>query len=621
MVYMTGNGQIACIYHEGDMVQVFGPPYSSPSLLESSFSVGEDVFRTPVRHLPGAGIWNLRLEQGGKTLAEITDFALPEEPCLVRRIESSAPVSMTVRPYGGKTELYHYETWTDDPGAAQGVLFKTKSGNAVYNDYPLPFAQFFVLLVRGDAAIEKKAPYTYDIRINGMAYILIIGGPSYPQCDEAVRRLSAVPYEEMLRLTADRWQREFDSVTVMDRVPETFPRRQELAAAVEDTVINLVVQQSREGGVLAGGPFPLGYVRDQFGVCMCMLRLGLYDRARRMLQFYIDVFRHSGYILNAQGLGVKGLFHFAENDKTEITGYLLLQFFRYAEVTGDDNLLRENIDFLYWLYAQQVSQLHHDMLPFNGDETYIAGGLLPRDVINEGSAEATMLFLLSGRKLLAFLESGVSFPCDLDAMRSILDNVEAAYEENFVLDGKYTLNNPRRLEGLREPEYRYGVCMNLGKEDCDFFGWTKRCGNGVYLCPKCLGRHDIPDRIRQYFYLPSALLMPAYVNSHLPGRKIVEDYLYQLTAKLRKDGYVYSDEEKKKNIGYDYGLLLYNLVRYDIAGKELAYNKILDLIDAAGTWAERYIEDQPDGARYRPWESSINVDAMLAYALSWKEHP
>ncbi len=55
---------------------------------------------------------------------------------------------------------------------------------------------------------------------------------------------------------------------------------------------------------------------------------------------------------------------------------------------------------LDWAFESQKKYLVDGMLPFNGDETYVAGGLLPRSTLNDGSAEATMLFVESGQQFL-----------------------------------------------------------------------------------------------------------------------------------------------------------------------------------------------------------------------------
>ena len=41
------------------------------------------------------------------------------------------------------------------------------------------------------------------------------------------------------------------------------------------------------------------------------------------------------------------------------------------------------------------------------------------------------------------------------------------------------------------------------------------------------------------------------------------------------------------------------------------YIKVLELADDTGSWAEYYRNHQPYNTRCRPWESAINVEAIL----------
>ena len=627
-MYIIGNGKMAAALQNGDYVQVFGPPYSSPALFASQLHLPLDVIRTTPKHLPKAGVWQLSLEKGDETVGVITDYALVDEPCLVRHFDTKCPVRMQLYTLAEDGSCFHsltrsenafqYKAEEEADGCTQ-YLLKTKNGNAFYVDYPLPFPQYFRIIVRGDAQVRCPDEFTFDICVNGKADLLIIGGPDYPACDIATRKIVQWDSEEMLARTKAWWGEVFEEVTGFSRIPVAMPERDNVLQAIEDTVINIVTQQADEGGVMAGYAYHMGYVRDQFGVCMALLKLGMFSRAKKMLQFYLQTFRHSGKICNAQALGVPNRFHHAENEKTEITGYLLLQFFRYAKETGDCALLKDNADFLIWMYQQQKSQIHNDTLPFNGDETYIAGGLLPRDVINDGSAEATMLFLLSAQALWDFLQQENAADRQmLTDMRQTLDQVRGAYHRHFIVEGKYTLNDPERLEGLKLPDYRYGVCMNFGAPGCEYFGWTQASPNGVYLCPKCYNKGQFPEKKTERYNLPSALLMPAYLGSDLLQPDDAKQYLLSLVEQIQKDGFFYSNQAMKMNVGYDYGLLLYNLVTYDLPGKEVVCNKLLQLRDEAGAWSEYYDQNQPGGTRYRAWESAINVDALLRYAQQFE---
>ena len=304
MIYMSGNGKILGVYEEGDLIRVFGPPYSSPSVFECKLVLPDTATRNTVSREHQVACWTVALEEEGNKFASITDFAYTETPCLVRRVVSTKIVRMCLRPFNGNNEQLHYETFSRDNNETV-ILFKTKNGNPVYNDYPLPFPQFFKIIIKGDADVKKTDAFTYDIEVLGTADVIIVGGPSYPECDQNALHIGQISYDQMLAETRKWWADVFSTVTALDMVPANMPRREELIYAIESTVINILVQQGAEGSVIAGEPFPLGYVRDQYGVCMCMLKLGLKKQARRMLQFYIDVYRHSGYILNAQAVGVR----------------------------------------------------------------------------------------------------------------------------------------------------------------------------------------------------------------------------------------------------------------------------------------------------------------------------
>ena len=142
------------------------------------------------------------------------------------------------------------------------------------------------------------------------------------------------------------------------------------------------------------------------------------------------------------------------------------------------------------------------MLPFNGDETYVAGGFLPRTALNHGSFEATMLFIEGGKRYLAQRRTEEKEDWICQAKEALAD-AERQFEDNFRRKDGYIANSLARLEGLTEPAYRHGMCPNG-----DTFGWLKRVGEGIYVCPHCLaagrrkppaGTPDVPrKRARQF---------------------------------------------------------------------------------------------------------------------------
>ena len=73
-----------------------------------------------------------------------------------------------------------------------------------------------------------------------------------------------------------------------------------------------------------------------------------------------------------------GIFHIHENDGVEITGYLVVQALISIKRAAAGSTWIPCSPMLKWALEVQMKHLKNDMLPFNGDRTYIAGGFLPR---------------------------------------------------------------------------------------------------------------------------------------------------------------------------------------------------------------------------------------------------
>lgn len=628
LIYMTGNGRIAASFLNGDLYEAYGPPYTSPSLFSSRFA--DDVRAGAPERLGRAPVWRVELSDGNGGRGAVTDFALGELPVVVRSVNwtGDRPLVLTLR---GDAEKLEYMLPYVHPerlgvvrpicgGAPAPVLIKSKRGNYAYNDYPLPFPQFFVVRAEGDVSVERSGGFDLVFRVTGEAQLMLIGGPDYPDVCVNYQKLDELCEsarggaltDKLLADVYSRWSRIFERVTCLDELPETLPCREALVEAVEAAVIGIIVQQGAEGGVLAGHPYHLGYVRDQYGVAEGLISLGLVPEARKVLDFYVDTFRKCGKILNAQGIGVPGLFHFAENDASEITGYLLAQFFRYMDVSGDREFLEDNVDFLRWLFERQAGTMRAGELPFNGDETYIACGLLGRDAVSDGSAEATLLFIRSGKRLADFLDEQGAPQCETERIRALTDEAERGFSEHFIVDGRYCVNDPDTADLFMEP-WRYGVCMACGS-----FGWTQLGRGRSYLCPHCLAAGKTRDKIDRRESLPSSLLMPAYLGADLPEiRDSVVHEIERILSDFDRTGHAYSVPEGKLNVGYDYGLLLFNMLHYGIPGAERIYRRILAMRDGVGMYSETYIEGRPTGTRFRPWETAINISALLKFARTY----
>lgn len=625
--HCIGNGLMACYVSNGDIKQVFGPPYSSPAIIE--MLLDDELNRSSAVRRPKTAVWDTEvfLNAANNVTATITDFAVLEKPALVRQINAEQPLDLIIKQHPELTRgIDRFLCVELEDGLL--ITLKVLPGNNIYERYPTPFEQHLQIFVRGNFSLKAwdNADAHAEIKIlPGETTFMFISGKDYPESDLYFQELRHSSVPELLRESADHWRNTLINIPILATIPKSIRRYGELVTAVENVAVCILSQQAVEGGVMAGHLFRLAYVRDQYGVSRALLKMGLYPQARRILDFYFHVFKTGGKILNAQGIGVDGLYHFGENDASEITGYLLTQFFDYAAAVGSNEILLPYLDILLWLEKRQRNCLVDNMMPFNGDETYIAGHILPRTVINDGSAEATMLYVKSATSLCDFLTSQDLLPDLADEIRGVVHKIIGTYKNNFILDGKFVVNQPSRKNKAPLPKYRFGVCNNRpNNPNCEYFGWNKLAKNDMYFCPTCLfSGAELPPS-DEVFYIESSLLMPGYMDFDLVSPDLIREHLLSAIHKLKIcQAPSHSQREdispsEIKRVGYDYGLLLFNLVKYgmDFAICEMVYDRLLDMVDDTGVWTEYYINDKPCGTRYRPWESGINMDALLNFALS-----
>ncbi len=288
---------------------------------------------------------------------------------------------------------------------------------------------------------------------------------------------------------------------------------------------------------------------------------------------------------------------------------------------------------LEWCWEVQKKHLAGHMLPFNGDETYVAGGILPRSALNDGSSEATMLFIDGGEKLLHWIGERKIWPAErLDSNRELLEEVRRHFRKNFWMDGSLITNNPARLNYTNPPRFRHGVCER-GGPDClvyrtDGFGgidWTEKDANNRYQCPACLALGPLPPADTTIYKLISVSLTPLYFNFALIDISELQPLVKKVYENYQETGVVASRTEQSsvtennRSVGYDYGLILYAMMMTGIEGAEDLYRKTLSVVDETGAWSEYYINDIPSGTRCRPWESAINLEALIRFALNYRE--
>lgn len=612
-LHCLGNGNYCAFGQGADIESIFGPGYSSPSYLQLTVQ-GSDS--TCSSRMKGTAIWEHTLYREGKIIARFTDFIDSEAAIYTRIVDCDNPFTINIQILENNKITLAKDWYDPSSDHSTSLLIYKDRGLPIYGNYDHPYEQFQHIYAKGDVALEQKEHSLYTLKFEpGRSELYCIGGTSFQECEENSRLASAYPASHLLERTKKYWQNFTDRRTNFEQlIPESFPMKKEVIDQIDNVAIILKTQQAVQGGVIAGHRYHLGYVRDQYGVSRGFLAMGYFEEARKILQFYWDIWQDFGYIHNAQAIGVPGVFHQHENDEVEITGYLIIQAFDYLCKTSDQVFFKEILPMLEWAWKVQKKHLIKGMLPFNGDETYVAGGILPRSTLNDGSAEATLLFIESGKQLLAFVEENQLWEAAIIASnKEMIRETEAAYLQNFVLNRQIMANNPSRMTIDEMPPYRHGFCAGShGVLE------TKKDDGGNYLCPKCIAEGlTFPMIERKTYFLSSLALTPTYFGSTLIPQEILDYNLSKIKENYQRKGQVSSREDSDTTIGYEYGFFLYALAKEKDKLAERILADMLSVVDETGAWVEYYHNGLPMGCNYRPWESAINIEAVISYATNY----
>jgi hypothetical protein len=607
-VHCLGNGRL-CVYEQGpDIIQFFGPPYSTTTVGE--ITLKGDGISCISKRAWGTAVWQHDLVAAEKRLAVMTDLVAANLPCFVREIQADETITFVLNPESDLRIAAYITDAMKTQRAAGGMLLETPIGKPLvpFGRYPLPFAVFNQIAWKGNITLEQHGDAMHLVVDPGVSTLYLSGGPSLDECISNMEQSITQPVASLLNDTLSLW----NTFTAQGKdfeftLPKETPMRDRLIEVLDDVAVMIKAQQAAEGGVLAGYPYHLGYVRDQYGTHRGLVALGHDEMSRDILRFYFNIFEKGGMIRNAQAFDIPGVYHVHENDDVEITGYIMLQAFDYLQRSGDTEFILEIMPMLEWAFQVQQPHLVGNMLPFNGDETYVAGGILPRSALNDGSAEATLLFIESGNLLVDFVEKqGLWDTVRIEQSRKLIDVVKNNFHENFWQDNALITNNPKRTTLAAMPDSRHGVC-----ESCITVQWTRRTANNRYVCVSCLNKDPLPAVDPTLYLLQSVSLTPLYFHAATIGKEELRGQVASIFAEYKRTGRLPSRPDGEVSVGYDYGLLLYAMTEIGHPEARVLFEKTLELADETGAWAEYYRDHKPTGTRCRPWESAINVEALL----------
>jgi len=619
-MHVLGNGR-ALIHEVGPNIAFFRAPWiSSPNLLTMSLVRPAEI-RTVSSREQGTTIWHHKLYVGADSVGEIVDFLEEGQPCLRRTISSTVELTFSV--HGPRLVDY-----SDRYHGQVSLLGQWPYGTSIFLDF-LSGDPFTVQLMLPEntrfQASERETPpkqqfsrradsASYETRFQlspGYSEMLIAADAGIAECLNVTERVLAKPGEQSLTKTRQSWRSRLSRI----RWTGTYHSKDLPVDSVIDDVGTLLLgQQSQAGGFLGEEPLPFFYLRDQYGVSRALLALNLVDEAKAILAYYHSIWSVYGRLHNAQTDGPRHWFHRAENDDVEITGYLIIQSFDYLKATGNDEFIAQIFPMLEWALVAQENQLLGNMLPFNGDETYVER-ILPRTHLNDGASEATLLYLAAAERLVAWAEARKIWRSEtLLQHQRTLQAVKQDYTWNFAANGTLTVNNPRRRELGSLPRFRYGVCLGQYDENCLFLATTEVAEDSRYFCYSCY-----PKRTRQAFdsksyFVPSVVLTSSVIDYSAVSQEVMTKTLAQALDVFTQNGRFSWPEMMLP--GFEAAVVSLALLKRRDPRTSEFIQQMLALRDPTGIWTEYYRGTKPQGGRCNSWASGLNLVALLDYAAS-----
>jgi hypothetical protein len=619
-MHVLGNGR-AMIHELGPNIAFFRAPWiSSPNLLTMSL-IGPAEIRTVSSREQGTTIWHHKLYVGADSVGEIVDFLEDGQACLRRMISSTVELAFSLR---GPRLVDYSDRYHDQVS----LLGQWPYGKSIFLDF-LSGDPFTVQLVLPKniryqiSELETQAKQQFSRRADSPSYetrlqlspgrsdMLIAADAGIAECLNVIDMVLTKSGEQSLTKTREFWR------SRLSRIRWTGAHHSNdlpVDSVIDDVGTLLLGQQSQAGGFLGEEPFPFFYLRDQYGVSRALLALNLVDEAKAILAYYHSVWSRYGRLHNAQTDGPRHWFHRAENDDVEITGYLIIQSFDYLKATGNDHFIAHIFPMLEWALVAQENQLLGNMLPFNGDETYVEK-ILPRTHLNDGASEATLLYLAAAESLVAWAEARKIWRSEtLLQHQRTLKAVRQDYTRNFAGNGILTVNNPRRRELGPVPRFRYGVCLGQYDENCLFLSTTEVAEDGRYFCYSCY-----PKRTRQAFdsksyFVASVVLTPSVINYSAVSQGVMTKTLAQALGVFSQNGG--SSRTEMTLPGFETAVVSLALLKRRDPRTSDFIQQMLALRDPTGIWAEYYNGTKPQGGRCNSWASGLSLVALLDFASS-----
>jgi len=326
-IHALGDGELIAYEQGPDVIQVFGPPYGSPTALSIRLESATSTEAHSTRE-PGAAIWHHDIYQDSKKVGAMLDFVDAKSPMFLRQIQTGAPLRFHLH-FNDRTEVVQNGARYASHGVSGAMLIEIPSGIPIFMNYLTQVPEWYQMVWTGKVQLEKQSPTDMSLTVEpGESTIAVVSGREYPDIVHDTESMLTSGITPLLDRTRDHWKTLTQARTDFTRrIKTNVPDRDKLLRTVDDVAVLLAAQQSSGGGVLAGHNYHWYGIRDQNGVGRTLLYLGEPQRARAIYDFYWNIWQRYHVLHNGEGEEPHMFFHVHENDGTEIPGYLIMGAF------------------------------------------------------------------------------------------------------------------------------------------------------------------------------------------------------------------------------------------------------------------------------------------------------
>ena len=360
-------------------------------------------------------------------------------------------------------------------------------------------------------------------------------------------------------------------------------RDRRLRDAVESLLLNVRMQQNRDGGMIAGiRKYANSYVRDTHGGARLLNICGHPDDVGRLIYNIHTRWEISGFIPNWWSMGSDTFIGDSFcNNASEITAYYIFMLRDYLEAGGDPSLTSRVMPSVRWAADKQIRFLKANeyLMTFNGDET-------EQYCVNRDGEEYGPFGSVHSEDRLNFYKSGDSFAATAAAAGSL---------EWFA-----------HFTGERE----YADFAAEVRERMETVFWDGAAGRHGWISDE--------DGLRQTA-LTNSLLMPLWLHVPLADGRDVADVKAAIASRMADTGYLPNCPGVSEGFcGHTPGLALFCAAALGLPeADELADTALnSNLLSRYGTVSEFYGPGgTPNGHGNRPFEGGVVGEALVFYAM------